>query len=197
MPNQHADVRHRTCPLWTVLAREGLAVAAEERRLRQRREEAALLAEADRQRPAGGRSPTCWPSTRTAASTSALALRSVQLRPARHDERPRVERVRRDERDRHRVEAAHEDRPAVREVVRGRAGRRRADHPVARDDAELLPADRPAELDHPPERRARGDDVVDRGERLAVEPCLERRLLDRRGTRRRRRARDPPRAAPA
>ena len=44
-----------------------------------------------------------------------------------------MQRVRRDERDRHRVEPAHEHRPAVREVVRGRAGRRRADHPVARE----------------------------------------------------------------
>ena len=102
-----------------------------------------------------------------------------QLGAARHDERPRVERVRRDERDRHRVEPAHQDRATVREVVGGRARRRRADHPVARHDAEILARDRPAELDHPPERRARGDDVVDGDERIAVELRLERRLLDR------------------
>ena len=30
------------------------------------------------------------------------------------------------------------------------------------DDAEILAADRPVELDHAPERRARRDDVVDR-----------------------------------
>ena len=41
------------------------------------------------------------------------------------------------------------------------------------------PRDRPAELDHPAERRARRDDVVDGDERLAVQLRLERRQLDR------------------
>ena len=72
----------------------------------------------------------------------------------------------------------HEHGAAVREVVRGRARRRRADHPVARDGAEILAADRPRELDHPAERRARRDDVVDGDVALAVELHLERRQLD-------------------
>ena len=86
--------------------------------------------------------------------------------------------VRRDERHGHGVEPAHEHRAAVREVVGGRAGRRRADHPVAGHDAEILAADRPAELDHAAEDRARRDDVVDRDVPLAVERELERRQLD-------------------
>ena len=61
-----------------------------------------------------------------------------------------MERVRRDEGHRHRLEAPHHHGPAVREVVRGRArtacsrsSRRRAATP------RLLAADLPAELDHP------------------------------------------------
>ena len=48
---------------------------------------------------------------------------------------------------------------------------RRADHPVARHDAEILAADRPRELDHPPERRARRDDVVHRRRRSRRRPA--------------------------
>ena len=44
--------------------------------------------------------------------------------------------------------------------------------------AEILAADRPLELDHPAEHRARGDDVVHGGVRLAVELNLQRRQLD-------------------
>ena len=44
--------------------------------------------------------------------------------------------------------------------------------------AEILAADRPLQLDHPPERRARRDDVVHRDVLLAVQLHLERRQLD-------------------
>ena len=68
-------------------------------------------------------------------------VRDHDVGPARHDERPDVDRVRRDERQHHRVEAPDEHRAAVRQVVGGRAGRRRADQPVARLRAEVLAAD--------------------------------------------------------
>ena len=97
-------------------------------------------------------------------------------------------RMRRDERDGHRVEPPHEHGPAVREVVRGRTRRRRADHAVAGHDTEILAADRPRELDHPSERRARGDDVVHGDVRLAVELQPAASAARRRRTRRRRRA---------
>ena len=126
----------------------------------------------------GSSSPTAWPSARTATGTSGVRFVIRERQSARDDERPRVERVRRDERDRHRVEAPHEHRPAVREVVGRRAGRRRADHPVAGLDAEVLAADLPAELDHPAEPRARRDRVVDRVRWTRRRRRRERRELD-------------------
>ena len=88
--------------------------------------------------------------------------------------------MRRHERDRHCVEPPDEDRPAVREVVRGRPRGRRADQPVAGNRPEFLAADRPAELDHPPERRARHDHVVDRRPRSAAGLRLQHGQLDNR-----------------
>ncbi len=75
-------------------------------------------------------------------------------------------------------EPPHEHRAAVREVVGRRPGRRRADEAVARLHAQILAADRPIELDHPAERAAGHDRVVDRGLGLAVELDLERRQLE-------------------
>ena len=95
-------------------------------------------------------SATRWPSTRSVAATAAVAFRTVTSAPRGTTNGRACERVRRDEGHRHRVEAADEHRAAVREVVRGRARRSRADHPVARHHAEILAADRPGELDHPP-----------------------------------------------
>src|SRR3954451_5226329 len=69
--------------------------------------------------------------------------------------------MRRDERDRHRVEAPHHHRPAVGEVVRGGARRRAADQSVARLAAELLSTHLPGELDHAAGLGTRNDDVVD------------------------------------
>ena len=142
---------------------EGLAVAAEERRLGQRREQAAARRRGGSSpgRPAAARRRRGRRRART-PPTSARPVPDHDVAAARDDERPRVERVRRDERQRHRVEPPHEHGAAVREVVRRRAGRRRADQPVARLAAEILAADRPLELDHPAEARARDDDVVDR-----------------------------------
>ncbi len=56
-------------------------------------------------------------------------------------------------------------------------------------DAEILAADRPAELDHPPERRARGHDVVDGGEAWRRRAAPRASAARSCGTRRRRRAR--------
>ena len=58
-----------------------------------------------RSRRSGAISPTRWPSMRTATDVR-RPLRRVRSAPARDDERAGVERVRRDERHRHRVEAA-------------------------------------------------------------------------------------------
>ena len=102
------------------LRSKGLAVAVEEGHLGQQREQARSLAEP--------RPSTALPAGRELAdrravgdhlraSTSGVSFRSTTLEPARHDERPRVQRVRRDERDRHRVEPPDEHRPAAREVV--------------------------------------------------------------------------------
>src|SRR2546430_11274909 len=63
---------------------------------------------------------------------------------------------------RSRVDPPREDGPAVREVVGGRAGRRASDEAVAGLRAEVVVAELPAELHHPPDQRARRDDVVDR-----------------------------------
>ena len=123
-------------------------------------------------------SPISWPSTSTVSGTSVVLFSTTTSEAARHDERARVERVRRDERHRHRVEPPDEHRAAVREVVRGRARGRGDDHAVARQRPEVLAADGPAQLDHAAEHRARRDDVVHDGVRLAVELDLERRQLD-------------------
>ena len=102
-----------------------------------------------------------------------------QLAPARDDERPGVEGVRRDEGDRHRVQTPDEHGPAVREVVAGRARRGRADDAVAAEPAECLAADGPFELDHPADDGARDDEVVDRDAPLVPDLDLEgRKLLD-------------------
>ena len=85
--------------------------------------------------------------------------------------------MRRDEGDRHRVEAPDEDRAAVREVVAGRAGRRRADDAVAGEPAEALAADRPFELDHAADDGARDHEVVDGDAPLVAHLDVERRQL--------------------
>ena len=141
-----------------------------------------------------------WPSTSTVTSTSRRAVAYDHVAVPRDDERPRVERVRRDERHGHRVEPPDEDGAAVREVVGRRSRRRRADDAVARDRAEALVADLPLELHHAAERRARRHDVVHRHRPLAAgldvergqlehgvlagerarEPCLEVGAVDRR-----------------
>ena len=108
-----------------------------------------------------------------------VRFQTIDVAAAGHDERPRVERVRRDERDRHRVDPPHQHRAAVREVVGGRAGRRRADQAVARLAAELLAADRPLELDHPAERRRSSTTAsLTATRRCAADLDLERRQLD-------------------
>ena len=109
----------------------------------------------DRRRaPPGASSPTRWPSTSTAQPTSGVRFQTCSVAAARHDERPGVERVRRDEGDRHRVEPPDEH----------RARRSRGCSAVEPDGveqitpshgerAEVLAADRPLELDHAAERR--------------------------------------------
>ena len=102
------------------------------------RQQAPLLAEPDRERaPGGARRP--GGRRRGRRRNVRRPVRDPEREFARDDERPCVEGVRRDERDRHRVESPHEHRPAVRQVVGGRAGWGRADHPVARLDAEISP----------------------------------------------------------
>ena len=98
---------------------------------------------------------------RPPASTSAERFHTITSEPGGITSGRARRRVRRDVRERDRLEAPHEHRAAVREVVGRRAGRRRADDPVAGLASELLAADRELELDHAPERRARDDDVVD------------------------------------
>ena len=127
----------------------------------QRREQRAGGAEADGDPAARRRLAHPVPVHEHGHRDVGRAVPDDDVLAARHDERPRVERVRRDERRRHRVDPPHQHRPAVREVVGGRAGGRRADDPVARDAAEVLAADRPLELDHAAEHRRRDDDVVD------------------------------------
>ena len=142
---------------------EDAPVAGEERLLGQRREPAAALAEARRctARPAASE-PTGRPSTSTTASTSGVSVaRRSSSKPGPDDERARVQRVRRDEGDHRRVETPDEHRAAVGEVVGGRAGRRRADQPVAGLGAELLAVERVGELDDPPGDAADDDGVVD------------------------------------
>ena len=86
--------------------------------------------------------------------------------------------MRGDERQRDRIDAAHHHGPAVRQVVGRRSRRRRADHPVTRLHAEVLAADRPTELDHPPPHSRQRDDVVDRGRAHRIRRGFERRELD-------------------
>ena len=100
-------------------------------------------------------------------------------RPRGDDERAGVQRVRRDEGDRHRVEAPDEHRAAVREVVGGRAGRgssrstrRRAGRPSS------SPPTAHSSSTIRPTSALRDDDVVDGDAPLAAHLDLERRQLD-------------------
>src|SRR5438552_15668067 len=86
--------------------------------------------------------------------------------------------MRRDERERHRVETPDEHGASVRQVVGGRSGRRCTDQTVTREHAEVFSADRVAELDHSSGRRARREDVVHGRPAFSADPYLERRQLD-------------------
>ena len=159
-------------------AAEALAVAAHERRVGKRAEQRALLAEPDRDPCPRARVGDAMAVDEHGAADVGGPVPDVQVVAAGHDERPRPQVVRSDEGQRHRVEAPHQHRAAVREVVGRRAGRRRADEPVAGDAAEVLTAERPLELDHAPELTARDDGVVDGDEPLPVGLDVERRELD-------------------
>src|SRR5213075_2529981 len=74
--------------------------------------------------------PASWPSTITVTEPSGVLFVTRRSRMW-NDQRADLERVRRHERDHHRVEAPDEHRAAVREVVGRRAERRRADDAVA------------------------------------------------------------------
>src|ERR671936_399795 len=82
--------------------------------------------------------------------------------------------------NRYGVQPPDQYRSAVREVVRGRAGRRGTDEAVTGKNAQVLAADGIRKLDHPPERRARCEDVVDRRPALSAQSHLERRQFDHR-----------------
>ena len=132
-----------------------------------------------------------WPSTSTVAATS--GERFVTTRSCRaDDERARVQRVRRDEGEHHRVEPPDEHRAAVREVVGGRAGRGRADQ-RRRTAACRAPRRRSRSRARSSGRACRRDDDVVDGDAGA----RRRRSTssvgsdEHRGTRRRRRARVP------
>src|SRR5829696_2731770 len=157
---------------------ESVAVAAEERPLRERPEQAPLLAEPHRDAVAGGEVAEGVAVDEHARREVGRPVVDDEVAAATDDERAGMERVRRDERRHHRVEPPDEDGAAVREVVGGGAGRSRADQAVARLYSESLAADRVAELDHPPERGAGDDGVVDGDAALRVQLHVERRELD-------------------
>ena len=83
-------------------------------------------------------------------------------------QRARVERVRRDEGEHHRIDAPAHDRAAGREVVAGRADGGRDHHTVAAALAHVDAVDLPAERRHAAVGRARDEHVVDGG----VPPAL-------------------------
>src|SRR5215213_11483132 len=120
------------------LRSKGPAVAAEERHLGQAREERALLPEPGDRAAAGAEVADLVPVDESGRRDIRRPVPDDQLVLARHDERPRVERVRRHERDRHRLEPPDEDGAAVGEVVARRSGGGRADDAVASEPAEPL-----------------------------------------------------------
>ena len=132
-PAQHQDRREADGERPS--GRERLAVAAEERRLRQGREQAPL--------PRRGRRRARRPGASSADVVAVDEQRARRRRPSRSGSSPSSPRGTTSGRACSECGAmnvtaiasrpAHEHRPAVREVVRGRARRRRADHPVARD----------------------------------------------------------------
>ena len=83
---QHDSDRRRaprpadTCPT-AGLRREALAVAADERRLGERREQRCGVAEPTTTRPSGPASPTRWPSTRTTTGTSGVRFQTTSVLP--------------------------------------------------------------------------------------------------------------------
>ena len=127
-PAQHIEDRSSGHPSAQVsgtagLGGEALAVPAHEGRVRQGCEERAGGAQAHGD-PASRRGlPDPVPVHEHGHRHLGRAVPDDDVLAARDDERPRVERVRRDERRRHRVDTPHQHRAAVREVVRGRAGR--------------------------------------------------------------------------
>ena len=80
---------------------------------------------------------------------------------AAEDQRPAVERVRRDEGDGDGIDAPLDDRAARREVVAGRAGRGGDEDAIAAALAEVDTVDGPLEDGHAAELIGRHEDVVD------------------------------------
>jgi hypothetical protein len=97
---------------------ERRAVATEEGDLGERREEGLLLADPHPGVLAGLESRDGVAVDDHAGRHVDRPVRNPERRASRNDERPDVQRVRRDERERHRVEPPDEHRPAVRKVVR-------------------------------------------------------------------------------
>src|SRR4051812_1856983 len=90
------------------LRSKGVSVAPEEGHLRQRREQRPLRAEADEDVVAGGELADRVAVHEQRRAHLGRPVADHDVAAARDDERPRVQRVRRDERDGHRVHAPHE-----------------------------------------------------------------------------------------
>src|SRR5713101_1571128 len=160
------------------LRAEGLPVAPEERRLGQRRQKAALLAEPDRdRRPVADVRERVAVDEHRHVNVQRL-IPDLEVDAARDDDRACVQRMRSDEGDHHCVQAARQHGTAVREVVRRRARWAGANHAVATLHAHVLASERPRELHHATLDRAQHDDVVDRRAADAGDIDLQRREVD-------------------
>ena len=126
-------------------------------------------------RAAGRGAPAVAPQHRRTAQSAAST--SPRAPSRRHHQRPGEQRVRADRHQQQRRDLRPDHRPAGTERVRRRAGRRRADHPVAAPAGQRPPVDLDHDLEHPlraglldaglvqrpvavrPPRRRRGPDV--------------------------------------
>ena len=159
------------------LRSKGLPVAREERHLRQRREQRAAARRGGRRSSAGRDVRRAGGRRRARRRRHPACGSDDHVAAARHDERPRVQRVRRDERERERVESPDENGAAVREVVAvepdgverirpSHGWRPRSSPPTHQSSWTIRPS--VALVD---------DEVVDRGAAVAADLDLERRQL--------------------
>ena len=116
-----------------------------------------------RPRSGGPRGRRSRPAPRAASST-----RQRTTWCGRHDDRPDRRQVAGDRRDDEVAAVRVQDRAAGRERVAGRSGRAGHDEPVGDERREVRLVDGDVEPDHPRQRAAGDDDVVERGERAAV-----------------------------